>query len=748
VSPRYVCIHGHFYQPPRENPWTDEVETETSARPFHDWNERITSECYRANAYARVTDDGGRIEAIVDNYEFIDFNFGPTLLRWLERHHPDLLARIVEADARSLRERGEGNAIAQTYSHMILPLADARDRRTQIRWGLAEFRHRFGRDAQALWLSETAANDEVLGDLIDHGMRFAILAPQQAKRVRESEDDPWQDVSESAIDSSRAYRYLHRDGSGRTLALFFYDGPLASQVSFGGALKSSHGFVDLCLQAAGPASKTPRLVHVAVDGETAGHHFAWGDRALAYALTQEAPQRGLRVRNYAEVLSERPPRWEVEIDLGPEGEGTSWSCAHGVGRWTRDCGCRHDHEGWNQAWRTPLREAFDFLRDASRPWFEAEAAKLLRDPWAARDDYVRLLLSPGASARDSFFAEHGRGSLDRAGRERALALLEMQHHLLLMYTSCGWFFDDIAGIESVQVLQYAARALELWESLASEVPRPDFEAILAKAQSNDHAQGSGLDIFHRRAEAVRVGPERVAAHVAMSAAVAVPPGSGVIGLYRYEQEREELQRREDRVLYTARLRLEHERVSTPHDFAAAMLHAGGSELHALVVPFPGDDAFVALRAELRETVVSALDPHEIFQTMAERGQGRAFGVDDLVETRRGPVLEPLLRRILRPNPEESDTPPCPVDAAEFERWLTGSITTMLELDPAERERRAGDVAGALRLARAMGLAVYLDVVQNVFHEELLPSAPAIGPAMRDLADALGFSPVAVEGRSA
>jgi alpha-amylase/alpha-mannosidase (GH57 family) len=443
-----LIIHGHFYQPPRENPWTGEVDVEPGAAPFHDWNERIHAECYAPN---------------IVNYPLISFNFGPTLLSWLETHHRDTYQEILNADHESVVARGgHGNAIAQAYGHAILPLCNERDRLTQVVWGLKDFRHRFGRDAEALWLPETAANDDVLALLIEQDMRYVILAPHQGKGV---------------IDTSKPYLFLHPDGSGRSLAVFFYNGPLARAIAFERALASSRGLVEKFVSVAGD------LVNVATDGETYGHHFKFGDLCLTHALTVEAKAAGLWITNYAEYLDHNPPETEVEILNGPDGEGSSWSCVHGVGRWSRDCGCHTGgEEGWNQAWRKPLREALNFLRDDAAEKFESVGSELLRDPWAARNDYIDVILDP----------EHARAEFLQP---RVLELLEMQRSALLMFTSCGWFFSDLAGLETIQVLRYAARVIELMNQLGLDPPIKQFLELLAEAKSNRPDKGNGSDLF-------------------------------------------------------------------------------------------------------------------------------------------------------------------------------------------------------------------------------------------------------------
>lgn len=509
---RALIIHGHFYQPPRENPWTGLVEEQPSAAPFHDWNERVHFECYRANAFVRVG-EAGPDEQFINNYANISFNFGPTLLSWLERYHPYTYARILEADRESaLKHQGHGNAIAQAYGHAILPLCNERDLRTQIRWGLADFFYRFGRKAEALWLPETAANDRVMRALVEEGLRYVILAPNQAARVSGGSDQieeadkpanrpqnagvPWHDVDESTIDTSTPYRWRDGDEAARSIAVFFYDGPTSRAIAFEKLLRSSRDLVDALAR----ALQDRQLLNIATDGETYGHHFKFGDLCLAHALTEEAPASGFQIMNYGEYLSLHPPTVDVEINNGPAGEGSSWSCAHGVGRWIRDCGCQTGGEpGWQQQWRTPLRAALDFLRDENVPHFEATRNELFTFPWVARDESISLILDPVVAREEFLFAQAGRW-LSGDQQTRALTYLELQRMLLLMYTSCGWFFNDISGIETIQILNYAARAIDLMDQLGLPSIRKQFLEILADAKSNRPEMGTGADIFLRFVE--------------------------------------------------------------------------------------------------------------------------------------------------------------------------------------------------------------------------------------------------------
>ena len=485
-----LIIHGHFYQPPRENPWTGEVERELSSSPYHDWNERIHAECYAANAAARVGAE------VVNNYARISFNFGPTLLSWLEKHHPPTYEGILLADRESARARsGHGNAIAQAYGHAILPLCNARDRITQVVWGIADFRHRFGREPESMWLPETAVNDATLEVLIEHGLRYVILAPVQAARYRALEAEQWQDVADGSIDTSRAYSYFHRDGSKRSISLFFYDAPLARAIAFEKALVSSERLVYMFKS----ASREKAMVNIATDGETYGHHFKFGDLCLAHVLAVEASREGFWITNYGEFLEQYPPQYEVEIKTGPHDEGTSWSCGHGVGRWIRNCGCQTGGEpGWNQEWRGPLRSALNYLRDRAAEGFEELGSKLFKDPWDARNAYIGVLLNRSTPAE--LFTQHARQPLSPADEIRAFTLLEMQRNALLMFTSCGWFFYDISGIETIQVMKYAARVIELCDQLGLPSNRETFLSMLAEARSNDAEKGTGADIYVLHAE--------------------------------------------------------------------------------------------------------------------------------------------------------------------------------------------------------------------------------------------------------
>jgi alpha-amylase/alpha-mannosidase (GH57 family) len=509
VSDRFICIHGHFYQPPRENPWLETVELQESAYPFHDWNERITAECYAPNASARILDELGYITRIVSNYARMSFNFGPTLLSWLERSRPQVYRAILAADGLSCKRfGGHGSALAQAYNHTILPLSSPRDKRTQIRWGMRDFEKRFARRPEGMWLPETAVDVEALEMLADEGIAFTILAPNQAAAIRSPDHKGFVDVSGSRIDPRRGYRC--ELPSGKSIALFFYDGPVSRAIAFERLLQSGDRFAAR-LEAAFDANRPgPQLVHVATDGETYGHHHRYGDMALAYALQKLEATDSVELTNYGAFLAANPPQFEAQI-----AERTSWSCAHGVERWRSNCGCNTGgRPGWTQGWRGPLRDALDWLSSRLATLFEQAGAPLFEDPWAARDAYVDCILDRGPEPLERLFSRHALGPMDTATRTRALELLEMQRHAMLMFTSCGWFFDEVSGIETIQIIRYAARAIQLAERVGEQSLQAKFLERLALSKSNMAEHGDASAVYSRWVDVVDI--DKLVAHYAVS----------------------------------------------------------------------------------------------------------------------------------------------------------------------------------------------------------------------------------------
>lgn len=637
MSQKFICIHGHFYQPPRENPWLEAVELQDSAFPYHDWNERITAECYAPNAMARLLDGEGRIESITSNYSRMSFNFGPTLLSWIKDKQPDIHAAIVEADKKS-REHfsGHGSAIAQVYNHMILPLANLRDKQTQVSWGIRDFESRFGRQPEGMWLAETAADTETLDVLAQHGLKFTILSPYQASQIRPlSNDAEWQDVNGARVDPT--VPYLVQLLEGRSMVVFFYDAPVSQAVAFEKLLVNGERFAGRLLGAFDEARGHDQLVHIATDGESYGHHFQFGDMALAYALHQIETSKDTRLTVYGEFLEAHPPTHEAKIH-----EGSAWSCSHGVERWQGDCGCcAGGHGGWTQKWRTPLRDAMNFLRDRLAAFYEQKAGEFLKDPWAARDGYIAVILDRSPDNIAKFFSQHATRELDEPEMVMATRLLEMQRHALLMFTSCGWFFDELSGLETVQVIQYAARALQLAAELGAQNIETGFLEILERAQSNLPENQNGRVIYEKFVLPAVMTAEKVAAHYAISSLFESFPGEANIFSYIVNQE--------DRQLWTAgsaRLAVGHIRVTfavtrNTADVVYGVVHTGGHNLNCGVRAYDTKEAYEVLIREAKE-VFERADFPEIIRVLDRHFGEIHYSLKNLFRDEQSKVLNQIL----------------------------------------------------------------------------------------------------------
>jgi Alpha-amylase/alpha-mannosidase len=609
---RYICIHGHFYQPPRENPWLEAVETQDSASPYHDWNERVTAECYGRNASSRILDASDRIVKIVNNYSSISFNFGPTLLSWLENGQPETYAAILDADRVSIeRFSGHGSAIAQVYNHMILPLANLRDQRTQVLWGIRDFEFRFGRKPEAMWLPETAVDVASLEALASMGIAFTILEPHQALRWRKIGDDAWTEHA-GAIDPTIPYRC--NLPSGRSIDLFFYDGPISRAVAFERLLARGESLAHRLLGAFVEGRMHPQLVNIATDGETYGHHHRNGDMALAYALDYIDEQKLSRIANYGQFLAETPSTHEVQIV-----ERTAWSCHHSLGRWERDCGCSAGGDaGWNQQWRAPLRAALDWLRDECVTIFETTGAALLRDPWGARDDYVEVVLDRSEDNVDRFLARQMTGDdVSDTARVTALELLEMQRNAMLMYTSCGWFFNELSGIETVQVLQYAGRVIQLAEKVSGRDLEIEFLERVASARSNLPQHGDGRRIYERDVKPTRVDLRRVAAHYAVASLFDNFAHDDRVYCYRVQQTDFESFRAGRARMAIGSIVVTSLITREEASFEFAVIHLGETELTGGVRPAGAAEQYESMKRALSEnlrvngisSVIRVLDEH-------------------------------------------------------------------------------------------------------------------------------------------
>ena len=636
---RYICVHGHFYQPPRENPWLETVEHQESAHPWHDWNERITEECYARNAAARVLDDEKRIVQIVNLYSRISFNFGPTLLSWLEEKAPDVHQAVVDADRDSVATfSGHGSALAQAYNHTILPLSNRRDRVTQVVWGIRDFKHRFGRDPEGMWLPECAVDVETLDILAAHGIQFTILSPLQAARVRVKGGE-WEDVTGGRVDPRVPYEAVLP--SGRKIGLFFYDGPVSQGIAFEKLLSRGESFAN---RLAGCFSDTesPQLVHVATDGETYGHHHRVGEMGLAYALHHIEEEGLAKITNYGEYLEKFPPEHEVEIV-----ENSSWSCSHGIERWRSSCGCNSGGPAsGSQEWRGPLREALDWLRDRVNPWFEERAKALFKDPWEARDNYVSVILDRSSENVDRFLEKNASPGLSPEDRITVLTLMELQRNAMLTYTSCGWFFDDISGIETIQVMRYAARVIQLANRVFNESLEAEFLARLERAPSNLSEYGNGRGVYEKRVSAGVVDLARVAAHYGVSSLFESYGESAQVYCYEVTREEHKLLSAGNARMVIGRARITSRITERTGVFSFGVIHMGDHNINGGVRVYQDTEAY----AKLVDDLTAAFGKGNLAESMRLLDQHFASGswsLSFLFEEEQRRILAQILESTLQ-----------------------------------------------------------------------------------------------------
>jgi alpha-amylase/alpha-mannosidase (GH57 family) len=640
---KYVCIHAHFYQPPRENPWIEEIEREDSATPYHDWNERINLECYRANTAARLVDNQNRIIDLHSNYRCLSFNFGPTLMHWLDRHDAWVYKAILDADRKSLQAlAGHGNAIAQVYNHIIMPLANERDKLTQVRWGIRDFEHRFGRRPEGMWLAETAVDRATLLVLAEAGIKFTILSPHQAARWRFLEGDSrWEDASGGKIPNGRAYRYSC--GDGKYIHIFFYDPDMARGIAFDRLLEHSSRFlgqIDRTWSLRAPLKDEPWLVNVATDGESYGHHFRFGDMALAAAFEQLETDPSAQIVNYGWFLSNFPVVAEVEII-----ERTAWSCAHGLGRWSSDCGCQVGRgPGWTQKWRAPLRNALEYLRDNIALHFETSMQSLCADPWGARDEYIDLVLDR-KNQLAPYLEKHLRDGPRSENVSRFLELLEMQRFSLLMFTSCGWFFDEISQLESVLLLKYAAMAIELAEKTGSPDLASEFLRLLSLAPSNLSEYGNGANVLLREVKPKVFGKARVAANYAIQ--YIARPAQREFQIYAHSilpQKEEDLGSTPVRCLYGL-VSVQDDRTLDREDFLYAVTHFGGLDFRCSVKPHPDEGEYEAVLAGLQGSIEEQ-NTIKMVRVLDEKFGTEYFGLKDVLKDLRDSIALDISRKTL------------------------------------------------------------------------------------------------------
>ena len=635
----YLTIHGHFYQPPRENPWLEYLETQDSATPFHDWNARIDFECYTPNSVSRIVDNRNMILDIVNNYSYINFNFGPTLLSWLEKYSPLTYKRILEADKISMEEHeGHGNAIAQVYNHMIMPLANENDKQTQVKWGIRDFEIRFGRKPEGMWLAETAADDDSLRVLVENGIKYTILSPYQALKIRDFNSNDWQDVSWGNIDPARPYRYYIKSHPEKYIDIFFYDGSISKSVAFDEILKDGQRFIKRLKEGVSNSRNFPQIINIATDGESYGHHTKFGDMALAYIMRVMAKDEGFTIVNYAQYLAKHEPCMEVDIK-----QPSSWSCFHGVGRWKEDCGCSTGgHPSWNQKWRKPLREALDYIRDELIVLYEREASKYMKNPWNARNNYIDVVLNRDEDVIRNFQRENFFENLSHEEIVKAMKLLEIQRQTMLMYTSCGWFFSDISGIETVQIMKYAARAMQLAKEFSSKDLEFEFLEILDKAKSNIKECGSGKDIYNKYVVPSIITVNQIANLWAVSSLFNEPEDEEQLYCYKISKKHYNVIGKSKFRLLFSHIELQSEITLEKSDVIIALLQYSSGDFHCAIKPFTSEEDYENIQKKLTE-VYSTSGVTEILRAFDEHFGSEYYTLKDVFLEERRKVLQTMLR---------------------------------------------------------------------------------------------------------
>ncbi len=643
MQEKYLTIHGHFYQPPRENPWLEVIEIQDSAHPFHNWNERISMECYEPNSVARIVDSNNKILSIINNYQYMSFNMGPTLLHWMEKYAPQSYRRILEADKNSVAiYSGHGCAIAQVYNHIIMPLANTNDKYTQAIWGIRDFETRFKRKPEGIWLAETAVDAGTLEVLIKLGIKFTILSPHQAQCVRKIGENDWHDVSWGSIDPSQPYRYFI-EGTDKYIDLFFYDGAISKSVAFDSLLTNGEKFAYRLQDGFVPDRNRPQLVNIATDGESYGHHTKFGDMALSYVLAVKAKDLGFQVTNYGEFLEKFPPVYQVDIK-----PVSSWSCSHGVGRWMEDCGCSTGAApGWNQKWRKPLREALDYLRDEFIKVCTKEGSKYFKDFWDARNKYIDVILNRTPETIDKFLAENQAKKLTKQEKIKAIKLMEIQRSAMLMYTSCGWFFAEISGIETTQIMKYAARAIELIKEFSQEDYEENFLTILQRAKSNIPEYENGRKIYEMFVKPAKITVDKIVTHWAISSLYNENSELDEIYCYKIKKHAYRVHKNGENQLAFGRIEVTSEITLEKFDITFALLKTSESEYYCTVRPFKSQERF----NESRRLIFEIFEHNSLLgtlDTMKKEFAQNYYTIKDVLIDKRKVILEKVLvKRLLK-----------------------------------------------------------------------------------------------------
>lgn len=635
----FLTIHGHFYQPPRENPWLEAIELQDSALPFHDWNERINKECYNPNSISKIVDNRNRILDVVNNYEHMSFNFGPTLLSWMEHFAPLTYERIIKADIESVSEHsGHGNAMAQVYNHIIIPLANENDKQTQIKWGIRDFEYRFGRKPEGMWLAETAVDDETLKFLEENGIKFTVLSPYQALKFRQEGDKDWQDVSWGNIDPARSYRYYIKSAPGKFIDLFFYDGAISRSVAFDELLKDGNKFIKRLKEGISDCRDYPQLINIATDGESYGHHTKFGDMALSYVLKIRAKDEGFKITNYAEYLDKYRSNCEVDIK-----QASSWSCFHGVGRWKEDCGCSTGgHPGWNQKWRKPLRDALDYLRDELIVVFENEGQKYFDNVWNVRNKYINVILDRNEMNVKKFQQENFKPDLTDDDKVHAMELLEIQRQAMLMYTSCGWFFSEISGIETVQIMKYAARAMQLASRFTSKNLEEKFLEILSQAKSNIPEFGTGKDIFERFVKPSIITVKQIATLWALSSLYQDFEDEENVYCYTITRKAYKKVQKNSSTFIVGHIEIQSKITLQKSNVMFALMQYAGGDFHCTIKEYSDDAEFNRIKNDLIK-IYTMNTLTEIIRALDEYFGKEYFTLKDIFIEERRKILQILLK---------------------------------------------------------------------------------------------------------
>ncbi|MEO1434993.1 MAG: DUF3536 domain-containing protein [Bacteroidota bacterium] len=640
MEQRYLCIHGHFYQPPREHAWLEVVEQQESAYPFHDWNERINYECYARNTASRILDDQQRITSIVNNYSRISFNFGPTLLSWMEQADPDTYQGILAADRESMvYNEGHGSAMAQVHSHLILPLCNRRDKETQVLWGVRDFEYRFQRKPEGMWLSETAVDTETLEVLAENGIIFTILAPRQAKAFRKKGSKDWDYLNNGGIDPR--HPYLVNLPSGKTMNVFFYDGGVSQSVAFSGLLNNGKVFAHRLQEGFGHHNE-PVLCHIATDGESYGHHHRFGEMALSDCLNYIEEKKLAKLCNYSYYLAKFPPTREALIH-----DNSSWSCVHGVERWRSDCGCNTGgHPHWNQSWRKPLREALDWLRDEAIIVYEKEASKLLTDPWNARDEFIEVILDRDFKHVVAFLDRNSKHPLNDEERTQALRLLELQRNAMLMFTSCAWFFDEVSGIETNQVLQYACRVIYYARQVADKNWEDQFITLLEKAKSNLPEYGTAAESYRKNVLPSRIDLDRVGMHYGVSSLFEAHPER--LEMFNYIATSECFERKlaGNFIIAMGRTSVKSKITHSEKHFSFAVLYLGQQNIIGNISKSMSRADFDAMQPEMLIHFEQG-DLGKVISIMQSSFGSESFSLDHLFRDEKSKVLNQLMDKNLQ-----------------------------------------------------------------------------------------------------